>query len=132
MAAEESAAGAKRSRGLLGSVKNLAATLVAVAQTRLQLLANEIQEESLRLCRLWLLSIIAVFFLAFSVLLFTLLVVAAYWDSNRLLAIGGFATLYLIIGIVLAIELRRRAAVDSRLFEASLGEFAKDQEKLSS
>ena len=132
MAAEDAAAGAKRARGLLGSVKNLAATLVAVAQTRLQLLANEVQEEGLRLSRLWLLSIVAVFFLAFSTLLFTLLVVAAFWDSHRLLAIGGFATLYLIIGIVLAIELRKRAAEDSRLFDASLGELAKDQERLSS
>ena len=132
MAAEESAAGVKRARGLLGSVKNLVATLVAVVQTRLQLLANEIQEESLRLWRLWLLSIIAVFFFACSVLLFTLLVIAAFWDSNRLLAIGGFAVLYLIVGIVLAIELRRSATVESRLFEASLAELTKDHERLSS
>ncbi len=132
MAGENSAAGARRAGGLLGSLKNLVATLVAVAQTRLQLLANEIQEESLRLWRLWLLSIIAVFFFAGSVLLFTLLVIVAFWDSNRLLAIGGFAALYLIIGIVLAIELRRSATVDSRLFEASLGELTKDHERLSS
>lgn len=132
MAAEDSAAGARRVRGLLDSVRNLAATLVAVAQTRLQLLANEIQEESLRLWRLWLLSIIAFFFFACSVLLFTLLVIVAFWDSNRLLAIAGFATLYLIIGIVLAIELRRSATADSRLFEASLGELKKDLEELSS
>lgn len=132
MAAEEAAAGAKRARGLLGSVKNLAATLVAVVQTRLQLLANEIQEESLRLWHLWLLSIIAVFFFAVSVLLFTLLVIVVFWDSNRLLAIGAFAVLYFAIGIVLAIELRKRAAVESRLFEVSLGELAKDRERLSS
>ena len=132
MAAEDSAAGAKRTMGLLGSVKNLGATLVAVVQTRLQLLANEIQEESLRLWRLWLMSVIAVFFLGFSVLLFTLLVIAAFWDSNRLLAIGGFGALYLVIGIVLAIQLRRSAMVDSRLFEASLGELSKDHERLSS
>ena len=132
MAAEDSAAGATRARGLLGSVKNLAGTLVAVVQTRLQLLANEIQEESLRLWRLWLMSVIAVFFLAFSFLLFTLLVIAVFWDSNRLLAIGGFGVLYLIIGTVLAIRLQKSATVDSRLFEASLGELAKDQERLSS
>lgn len=132
MAAEDPAAGARRARGLLGSVKTLAATLAAVVQTRLQLLANEIQEESLRLWKLWLMSVIAVFFLAFSFLLFTLLVIAAFWDSYRLLAIGGFGVLYLIIGTVLAIRLQKSATVDSRLFEASLGELAKDQEKLSS
>jgi len=55
-----------------------------------------------------------------------------FWDSNRLLAIGAFAVLYFAIGIVLAIELRKRAAVESRLFEVSLGELAKDRERLSS
>ena len=132
MAADESAAGAGRASGLLGSVKNLAATLVAVVQTRLLLLANEIQEESLRLWRLWLLSIVAVFFFAGSVLLFTLMVIVAFWDSYRLLAIGGFAALYLIIGVLLAIELRRSATVDSHLFVASLAELKKDHERLSS
>ena len=45
MACEGSAAGAKRAGGLLGSVKNLAATLVSVAVKRLQLLANELNSE---------------------------------------------------------------------------------------
>ena len=132
MTGETSAADAKRPRGLLGSVKNFAATLVAVARTRLELLANEIQEEGLRLRQLWLLSTIAVFFLVFGVLLLTLLVIVIFWDSNRLLAIGGFAALYLVIGIVLAIVARNRAAVRSRLFAASLGELKKDHERLSS
>lgn len=131
MAGEDSAAGATRTGGLLGSLKNLAATLIAIAQTRLQLLANEIQEEGLRLRQLALLAIIAVFFFACGVLLLTLLVIVVFWDSNRLLAIGGFTTLYLVIGIALAIEVRRRAAARSRLFEASLGELKKDRERLS-
>ena len=132
MAGEDSAAGTTRASGLLGSVKNLAATLVAIAQTRLQLFANEIHEEGLRLRQLWLLAVIAVFFLAFGVMLLTLLVIILFWDSNRLLAIGGFAMLYLIIAIALVVEVRKRDATRSRLFEASLSELKKDHERLSS
>ena len=132
MAGEDPAAGTARASGLLGSIRNLASTLVALAQTRLQLLANEIQEEGLRLRQLCLLAIIAVFFFALSVLLLTLLVIVLFWDSNRLLAIGGFATLYLVVAIALAGAVRKRAAARSRLFEASLGELRKDHARLSS
>ena len=132
MAGEDSAAGATRASGLLGSLKNLAATLLAIARTRLQLLANEIQEEGLRLRQLLLLALGAIFFLAFSVLLLTLFAIVAFWDSNRLLVIGGFAVLYLVIGFALAAAARKRASDRSRLFEASLGELKKDHERLSS
>lgn len=131
MAGEDSAAGAKRASGLLGSIRNLAATLVAVAQTRLELLANELQEEGLRLRQLLLLALVALFFLLFGVMLLTLLVIVLFWDSNRLLAIGGFAALYLVIGIVLAMMVRNRAAARSHLFEASLAELRKDHERLA-
>lgn len=131
MAGEDSAAGATRASGLLGSIKNLAATLVAVARTRLQLLANEIEEEKLRLARLGLLSILAVFFFALGIIFLTLLVVVLFWDSNRILVIGGFAVIYLLLGIGLGMVVLKRAGARSRLFEASLRELAKDSERLS-
>jgi uncharacterized membrane protein YqjE len=131
MAGEDSAAAAKRASGLLGSIRNLAATLAAIAQTRLELLANEFQEEGLRLRRLLLLALVALFFLLFGVMLLTLLVIALFWDSNRVLAIGAFAALYLVIGMVLAMMVRNRAAARSHLFEASLAELKKDHARLS-
>jgi uncharacterized membrane protein YqjE len=131
MAGADSAAGA-RAGGLLGSLKNLVATLVDVAHTRLQLLGNEIHEERLRLQQLWLLAFIALFFFVLGVLLCTLFVIVLFWDSNRLLAIGGFAGVYLAIGTGFAIAVRNRAARGSRLFEASLGELKKDRARVSS
>ena len=130
MAGEDSAAGA-RAGGLLGSIKKLVATLVAIVQTRLQLLANEVHAEGLRFAQMLLLGAAAVFFLACGVLLLTLLVIVMFWDTNRLLAIGGFAVLYLAIGAGLAMAARARAAAGSRLFEASLGELKKDHDRLS-
>ena len=131
MAGADSAAGA-RAGGMLSSVKKLVATLVELAHTRLQLLGNEIQEERLRIQQLLVLAIIAVFFFAPGVLLFTLFLIVLFWDSNRLLAIGSAAGFYLVIGIGFAIAVRNRAARGSRLFEASLGELKKDRARLSS
>lgn len=131
MAGEDSGAGAARTGGLLGSIRNLAETLVAIAHTRLELFANEIQEERLRLARLGLYAAAALFFLALGVIFLTLWVVILFWDSNRALVIGGFAALYLLIGIVFAIAARKRAAAGSRLFAASLDELEKDRERLS-
>ena len=133
MAGEDSAAGAKRAGGLLGSLKNLTATLAAVAQTRLQLLANELHAERLRLLRVGLLATAAVFCFALGVIMLTLLVVVLFWDGNhRPLVIGGLAWIYLLAGIVFGVTALRRATERSRLFEASLRELGKDQERLSS
>lgn len=132
MAGEDSAAGARRAGGLLGSLKKLASTLVALAQTRLQLLANELHAERLRLMRLWLLAAAAVFFLTLGIIMLTLLVVVLFWDSHRLLAMGGFAGIYLLIGILFGARVLRRATERSHMFEASLQELAKDREWLSS
>ncbi len=130
MAGADSAAGA-RAGGLLSSTKKLVATLVAIVQTRLQLFANEVHSEGLRLAQMLLLGAAAVFFIACSILLATLFVIVMFWDTNRLLAIGGFAVLYLAIGAGLALAARARARAGSRLFEASLGELKKDHDRLS-
>lgn len=132
MAGEDSAAGAKRAGGLLGSLKNLAATLVAVVETRLQLLANELHAEKLRLVQLGVFAAAAIFFIALGIIMLTLLAVAAFWDSHRLLAIGGFAGIYLLLGIAFGVTVFRRATERSRVFEDSLQELAKDREGLSS
>ncbi len=130
MAGADSAAGA-RVDGLLTSLKKLVATLVAVAETRLQLLTGEVRAESHRLIQLLVLGAAAAFFLAGGVLLLTLLVIVVFWDSNRLLAIGVLTVLYFAIGGGLAAATRRSAATGSSLFEASLSELRKDRDRLS-
>lgn len=115
----------------MSSLKKLVATLVAIVHTRLQLLGVEVQAERLRLAQMLMLGAAAMFFLACSVLLLTLLVIVMLWDTNRMLAIGGFAALYLALGAAFAIAARARAAAGSRLFETSLSELQKDRDRLS-
>jgi uncharacterized membrane protein YqjE len=131
MAGEDSAAGTARAGGLLASVKGLAATLIAAAHTRLQLFANELASEGRRLRRIAVLLVLAVIFFALALVLLTLLVVVMFWDGHRLLAIGGLAVAYLAAGGVLAFAAGRCASAKPRPFEATLGEFRKDHERLS-
>ena len=131
MAVEEPARNRASSGGLLQSLRNLAATLVAVLQTRLELLVAEIEEERVRLGRMLALAVVAVFFLSLAVLMFTMFVIVLFWDSYRLPAIAGLAVLYLVIGGVAALAARRLALARSRLFAASLAELGKDRERLT-
>jgi uncharacterized membrane protein YqjE len=126
-----SAAGTTREGGLLGTIKKLVSTLVAVIQTRLELLKNEVKEEGLRLTRLALVAALAVFFFVLGIIFLTLLVIVFFWDSHRILVVGGFAALYLSLAAAFGWMVNERARERSRLFEASLRELAKDRERLS-
>ncbi len=130
MAGAEPAAGA-RAGGILSSLKRLVATAATIVRTRLELLAAEVQVERRRLTQLLVLTAAALFFLAGGVLLLTLLVIVAFWDSNRLLAIGICAFVYLALGGVLVAAARQRAAAGSQMFQASLAQLQKDRDSLS-
>jgi uncharacterized membrane protein YqjE len=120
------------SAGLLGSVRTLATTLVAALQTRVELLATEVEEERIRLTRLWLLVTVALFLFVLSVLMATLFVVVLFWDTHRLGAIGVLFLLFVLGGCTLAWYARKEALAKPRLFSATLTELAKDRERLTS
>ncbi|HEY3327763.1 MAG TPA: phage holin family protein [Novimethylophilus sp.] len=121
-----------QSSGLFTSIKTLLGTLLGVTQTRLELLATEIEEERLRLTRLLLYGFFALFFFGLGVLLLSVLVIAAFWDSHRLAAIAAVAVMHLGIAFVCAVCLRQQAKHKPRLFSASLAELGKDRAALAS
>lgn len=115
--------------GLFTSIKTLAGTLLSVAQSRLELLANELEEDRLRMIKLLFFSFFMLFFFFLSMVLLTLLVIIAFWDSYRFLTIGLIAAIYLSIAGGLAIYVVREVKRKSRprLFSASLAEIIKDR-----
>lgn len=117
--------------GIVQALRNLAATLVALLRTRIDLLATEIEEERVRLFQALFLSAGALFFLGLGVLLLSLLIVAAFWDSYRIAAIVVLAAIYLAVGVAMAIGARNRLYARSRLFSASLDELDKDKDQLT-
>lgn len=121
-----------QSSGLLASVRALCRTLLGIARTRLELLANELEEERLRLTRMFVFGFLALFFFGLGVLALSLLVVAIFWDTYRLAAIAGVALVHLMIAFYCVLSARKLAASKPKLFSATLAEFGKDRAALSS
>ena len=117
--------------GILHSLRNLAATLVALLQNRLELLVTEIEEERVRLLQLLLWAAGALLFLAIGALLLILLLVVLFWDTHRIAAIAVLAGAFLALGVGMAISVRNQMHARSRLFSTSLDELAKDKDQLT-
>lgn len=116
--------------GLLGSAKRLLCTLTAIASTRLELLANELQEERLRLTQMLFFALAAFFCFSMAVLLLTVFIVVLFWDSHRLAVLGGLGMVFIVSGVLLAMLLRSKAQEKPKLFSASLGELSRDRAQL--
>lgn len=116
--------------GLFGSVKRLTATLTSIVSTRLELLANELQEERLRLTQMLLFALLALFCFGMGLLLLSVFIVVLFWDDHRLAVLGSLSVIFFVLGSLAAVLLRGKAQKKSRLFSASLAELAKDREQL--
>lgn len=120
------------SRGLLESLTTLAATLVAIAHTRLDLLSVELEEEREHLLSLLMLNLVALFCLGVGMVLATILLVVAFWDTHRLLVLGSLAGLFLAVGLAAYGFAMHRAKTKPKLFASSLSELFKDRQHLVS
>jgi len=122
--------GAAADSGLLHSLRNLAHTLLAAVQTRLEILATEIEEERLRLEQLLVLMLVAAFCLGMGVLLAVFFIVVFFWDTHRLESIAGLAGIFFACGTALGWTLRTRARARGKPFAATRGEIARDRAAL--
>src|SRR5437868_12176705 len=72
--------------GLFRSLGNLAATVVGIAHTRLELLTTELREEVQRAAQLLLWAAVALLAGMLAAFLGALTVIFYYWETHRLLA----------------------------------------------
>lgn len=117
---------------MLASLTALAATLVAMAHTRLDLLSTDLEEEREHFISQLVLALVALFCLGVGVVLVTILLVVAFWDTQRLLVLGVLAGLFLAVGVAAWRFALHKARTKPRLFAASLTELLKDREQLVS
>lgn len=120
------------SKGLLDSLTALAATLVAIAHTRLDLLSTDLEEERAHVLSLLVLSLTALFCVGVGVVMATLLLVVAFWDTHRLLVLGTLTGFFLTLGIAAGGIVLYKIRTKPKLFAASLSELAKDRQQLVS
>jgi uncharacterized membrane protein YqjE len=123
-------AGAPRPPGLVDSLSRLGRSGLALLRTRLQILGTEIEEERIRFVRLALAVAAIAFCLQMAVLLFVVFMAVFLWETHRLATLAVFAAIFLIAGVAGALVLRQRLARRPKMFASSLGELAKDEERL--
>ncbi len=116
--------------GLFDSAGRLLSTLLAVVQTRLELVSVDVSEAQQHLLRLILASVAALFAVLIAVVLATLVLVMAYWDSQRLLVLGLLSLVYFGLGSGIALLAVREARRLPRAFASSIAELAKDRQQL--
>jgi uncharacterized membrane protein YqjE len=73
---------------------------------------------------------LAVVFVSFGLIFLAVFLTVLMWDSQRLLALGIFTTLFLGGGAVLALLVWQKARKGLRLFGTTREELRRDQERL--
>jgi len=116
--------------GLLVSLRGLIATAIGLLRTRLELLATELEEEKLRLFSIVMYGAAALFMFGAGLVLLALFFVVLFWDSHRLLVMGGLTVMFVSCGCAALWLALRQVRAGSRLFSASLAELAQDRRAL--
>ena len=116
--------------GTLARVRQLLADAVELVQVRLELLSLEAREDIGQLLTLGLQAALALVLLSFGLIFLALFLTVLLWDSQRLLALGVFTTLFLGGGAVLALLAWQKARQGFRMFGATRDELRRDQERL--
>lgn len=115
---------------LFDSLKQLVATVSGTLSTRLALLANELDEERVRVTRILLLTLLALFLFGGTAILATTFLVVLFWDTHRLLVLGGLGSLFALAGGWAVWQLRTEIRQKPKLFAASLAELQRDRDAL--
>lgn len=116
--------------GLFESLKTLSVSLVGIVHTRLELLSVDITEERQHQTSMLVLGLVVLFCFGVGIVLLSILIVAAFWESHRLIALGGLAGLFLATGAGVGWFALHKVRTKPRLFEASLAELVKDRQQL--
>lgn len=111
---------------VIQAVRSVLGTLVANGETRLRLAVLELEEERARLLTLILLAGASLLLFMLATASMTTLVIAIFWDSYRLLAIGACAGVLLLASVVLA-AIAIRQARRHTLLKDTLSQLATDR-----
>jgi uncharacterized membrane protein YqjE len=108
----------------------LAATLLAMVRTRLELASVEVEEQWQRYLGYLMMSLLALLLLGIAIVLLTLFVVILFWDSYRIAAVLGMAAVFALAALVIGMRVRAGFATHPALLSATMAELQKDIELL--
>jgi uncharacterized membrane protein YqjE len=113
-----------------GPVREFACTMLSFVLTRTRLAATEMEEQTIRVIEILVWLAAALFFLGIAVVFASILVVLVFWDSNRLLAAGLLAALFVSVGAGAALFARQLLRERPKLLAATLAELERDRDTL--
>ncbi len=111
-------------------VRGLFADVIELAQVRLELFTVEARQGMAGLASMAVMGALAVVFVSFGLIFLAIFLTVLLWDTQRLLALGVFTTLFLGGGSVLALLVWQKARQGIRLFGTTRDELRRDQERL--
>lgn len=114
---------------MFGALKNISRTLLAILQTRLSLLANELQAQKILLLQLLGLLLAMLFFSGLAVLSGLGMVVAVWWEQ-RVLVLGVSVTVFIAVALGCYFRLQSLLNPAEALFGASLAALQDDLTQL--
>ena len=114
----------------VAALKRIAATLLAMTQTRFEMAGIELIEEKNRLLSQVFTGLAAVLFMSFGVMVLTFMVAAHFWDSYRITALLSIALVYLGLGGFFWWKMKTLVDEAPAPFQATLAEIAKDRDAI--
>jgi uncharacterized membrane protein YqjE len=117
---------------LLRSLVQLGGTLLAVAQTRIELLTTEISEDLERGVQIVLWAVLALLAGMFGALLAAFAVIAYFWDTHRMTATLAVTAGFLLLAVLAGLVARKRLGEKPRILDATRTELRHDVSLLRS
>lgn len=115
---------------LAESAARLTATLLAIVQTRVDLVATEVEEETLRYFSYLLLSMAAMFCVGIAVVLGVFLAVLLYWDTQRVGILLTLIVLFGVAGMWIGLRVRSQYRMKPKLLAHTMQELSRDADLL--
>lgn len=112
--------------GLGGALSQLTSSALAIVRTRLELATVEFAEERERAKEMLLLVLSTVLLCLFALLFASVFVIAYFWDSYRLTAVGAVTAFYVLLAGILFVRLRQRSREKHSPFAATLSQLDED------
>lgn len=112
--------------GVLAAAGRIAANVVAMIGTRLELAAIEFQEDARRLLGYLAWTLLAVFLAGGAFMLVALFVIVLFWDDYRLQAIGGMAVLFAAVAGLIVMKVKSGLNKQATPFSTTLAELRND------
>lgn len=108
-------------------MKRIAATVLGMAQTRLELIGIELAQarQTALVSVAW--ALLLAFSVAFALLFLGFAVIAWGWDSYRIQAILACAAFYLLLGLCCYLRLKNILALQGPMFEDTVAELGRDK-----